>query len=118
MPSSSLPSDSASLPKSFVRAGLWTGPAIKQGYTNMLVAVRSFGARPSMLRRSAPLCVNLMRRSISSASDFDHAAFTDSFLGLVSPDVYTATDPARSASLLRRLVKSEMLKFTDMQCAA
>jgi acyl-CoA oxidase len=40
--------------------------------------------------------------------------WTDDFLAAVK-DVPAATDPAQSAAVLRSLVKSELLKFTDMR---
>jgi len=49
--------------------------------------------------------------------DFDIEAFTSSFLGVVEAELPNATDPARSAQLLRKLVRSETLKFTDMRDA-
>ena len=45
----------------------------------------------------------------------DHATFTEKLLELVKDELPLATDPARSAQLLRRLVKSEVLRFTDMR---
>jgi len=41
--------------------------------------------------------------------------FAESFLDVVRDDLPKATDPAASSALLRRLVKSEMLRFTDMR---
>ena len=46
--------------------------------------------------------------------DEDMRRWTDDFLEVVK-DVPSATDPAQSASVLRKLVKSELLKFTDMR---
>ena len=51
--------------------------------------------------------------SAGASSHFDHAAFTDAFLKEVV-DVPKATDPAKSSAILRRLVKSRVLQFTDM----
>jgi hypothetical protein len=47
---------------------------------------------------------------------FDHASFTKEFLSQIE-DIPAATDPWQSSQLLRRLVKSEVLKFTDMRDA-
>ena len=45
----------------------------------------------------------------------DNKTFTDRFLDVVRPDLPSATDPAKSSALLRRLVKSDLLRFTDMR---
>lgn len=63
------------------------------------------------------LSCNLQRQRQLSTKNFDHAAFTDKFLRVIADDMAAATDPAKSASLLRKLVQSEMLKFTDMRDA-
>jgi len=47
---------------------------------------------------------------------FDHETFTEEFLSHVK-DVPNATDPAQSSAILRRLVKTGVLKFTDMEDA-
>jgi len=54
-------------------------------------------------------------RTFSSASTatFDHAEFTSKFLAEVA-DVTQATDPYQSSQLLRSLIRSKLLKFTDM----
>ena len=56
------------------------------------------------------------RKSSSMAVQFDEdmRRWTDDFLEVVK-DVPSATDPAQSATILRQLVKSELLKFTDMR---
>ena len=43
------------------------------------------------------------------------AKFTDEFLAVVTPAVASASDPGQSAALLRTLVRSELLRFTDMR---
>eukprot|EP00941_MAST-03F_sp_MAST-3F-sp1_P000497 g497.t1 len=53
-------------------------------------------------------------RFFSSSASFDTDAFTKDFLAEVK-DVTSATDPWTSSNVLRRLVKSEVLKFTDMR---
>ena len=69
----------------------------------------SRAVRASHAIRPASLAI----RPASSAPSFDAAAFTDRFLREVE-DVPAATDPAQSAAALRRLVRSGVLKFTDM----
>ena len=49
-----------------------------------------------------------------TAVDFDVAKFTEDFLAEVN-DVPKASDPAQSAAILRRLVRSSVLKFKDME---
>jgi len=46
--------------------------------------------------------------------DFDLDQFTQEFLAEIH-DVPEASDPAKSAAILRRLVRSSVLKFTDME---
>ena len=46
--------------------------------------------------------------------DFDIDHFTQEFLAEIH-DVPEASDPAKSAAILRRLVRSSVLKFTDME---
>jgi len=53
----------------------------------------------------------------SALEPFDHSRFTDSFLSVVEADLPQATDPARSAALLRKLVRSQALRYDDMQVA-
>jgi len=50
------------------------------------------------------------------STTFDHETFTDKWCAAVE-DVPTATDPAQSASILRRLTKTKLLKYTDMRDA-
>merc|ERR1711871_1460390 len=45
---------------------------------------------------------------------FDHLSWTENFLKEIE-DVPTATDPYQSSQVLRELVKSKLLKFTDMR---
>lgn len=47
---------------------------------------------------------------------FDHETFTQEFLSHVQ-GVPNATDPAQSSAILRQLVKTGVLKFTDMEDA-
>jgi len=47
----------------------------------------------------------------------DMESFSKNFLATVTPDVYDASDPAKSAAILRRLIKSKLLMFTDMRDA-
>ena len=47
----------------------------------------------------------------------DVEAFTKTLLDVVETELPLATDPAKSASLLRKLVRSEALKLTDMRDA-
>jgi len=51
-------------------------------------------------------------RALSTA--FDHATFTKQWVEAVE-DVPQATDPAKSAAVLRRLTQTKLLKYTDMQ---
>lgn len=51
-----------------------------------------------------------------AAGAFDHTAWTASFLDAVK-DVPNATDPAKSADVLRSLVRTGLLSFTDMRDA-
>lgn len=51
------------------------------------------------------------------APGYNPVAFTAQFLDVVKNDLPQATDPTRSSSLLRKLVKSELLRFTDMRDA-
>ena len=55
--------------------------------------------------------------AIETPAEYDPSAFTAQFLEVVKDDLPHATDPARSSSLLRKLVKSELLRFTDMRDA-
>ena len=58
----------------------------------------------------------LLRRCLATTTagaPFDHEAWTADFLEAVK-DVPNATDPAQSSELLRNLVKTNLLKFTDM----
>ena len=61
---------------------------------------------------------NVFRWSSSTAVrppvDFDLDQFTQEFLAEIH-DVPEASDPAKSAAILRRLVRSSVLKFTDME---
>jgi len=57
--------------------------------------------------------MNGSRRLFASCSGFDHEKFTQDFLAEVQ-DVPVCTDPATSSQALRSLVKSKVLKFTDM----
>ena len=59
------------------------------------------------------------KRYVSTAviDDDDERGFTERFLDVVRNDLPLATDPAKSSQLLRRLVKSELLRFTDMRAA-
>ena len=72
--------------------------------------------RARSLPPAARALASFPTRALTSlpSSKFDHEQFTDKFLSVVADDAPSATDPAKSASLLRRLVKSEALKFTDM----
>jgi len=73
-------------------------------------------AMPAALARSAAArgTSATARRWLLSAAAFDHSAFTDAFLAEVT-DVTEASDPARSSQVLRRLIRSDVLKFMDMQ---
>ncbi|GMH82626.1 hypothetical protein TrVE_jg5097 [Triparma verrucosa] len=57
--------------------------------------------------------MNGSRRLFASGAGFDHEKFTQDFLAEVQ-DVPVCTDPATSSQALRSLVKSKVLKFTDM----
>ena len=76
-------------------------------------------AAPRATRLAAPTSRLAARspvlRAISTTS-FDHQSFTDKWVAAVD-DVPTATDPAQSASILRRLTKTKLLKYTDMKDA-
>ena len=52
----------------------------------------------------------------SSAATFDIASWTEKWLDAVK-DVPKATDPAQSADVLRQLVRTNLLSFTDMRDA-
>ena len=80
----------------------------------MLMLLRRTNLFARRLRFSDRLAVSSLRASLCSAAAFDHASFTDEFLAQVA-DVKDATDPASSSLVLRKLVKSEVLKFTDMR---
>ena len=67
-------------------------------------------------RRSAAAPLVWSRPLRRLASTFDAADFTTKFLAEVQ-DVPAATCPTKSAAALRSLVKSEVLKFTDMRDA-
>ena len=70
-------------------------------------------SRLSQPRLPTP-CARVM--SGGAASAFDHKAWTASFLDAVK-EVPNATDPAQSADVLRSLVRTGLLSFTDMRDA-
>jgi acyl-CoA oxidase len=72
----------------------------------------------SNLTRHLSISKNLFKRTLAttSTSDFNVEQFTEDFLAQIS-DVPVASDPAMSAAILRRLVKSKVLKFNDMEDA-
>jgi len=72
----------------------------------------------SNLTRHLSISKNLFKRTLTttSTSDFNVEQFTEDFLAQIS-DVPVASDPAMSAAILRRLVKSKVLKFNDMEDA-
>lgn len=45
----------------------------------------------------------------------EQANFTSRFLDVVREDLPAATDPQKSSELLRRLIRSDLLRFTDMR---
>jgi acyl-CoA oxidase len=57
----------------------------------------------------------LAARQLSGIAD--RAGFQKQLLELIRDDYGAATDPAKSAALLRHVVKSEVLKYTDMRDA-
>lgn len=61
----------------------------------------------------APRAAALLHTTAPAPAEFDHETFTTAFLAEVG-DVPSATDPAKSSAVLRRLVKSGVLQFTDM----
>ena len=61
---------------------------------------------------AAPSAVRLFG-SAAGPPAFDHEAFTEQFLAAVD-GIPTATDPAQSSALLRELVRTGLLKYTDM----
>ena len=67
---------------------------------------------PSLPGRLLP-CV-LSRRACHALANFDHKDWSTHFLDAVK-DVPSATDPAQSADVLRSLVKTNLLSFTDMR---
>jgi acyl-CoA oxidase len=73
------------------------------------------------LRRLSPNDIVRSSRVLCAAhapsGAFGHEEFTAQFLADLKEELPQATDPARSSSLLRRLVKSGSLKFTDMRDA-
>ena len=80
------------------------------------VLTRSIMARPSTIN-SVSLAA---RRAMSTAivdedPHIEPSDFTESFLNVVKDDLPLATCPAKSSALLRRLVQSELLRFTDMR---
>ena len=82
-----------------------------------LSAARRVGSRLprlSQARHSTP-CARVRVMS-GAASAFDHKAWTASFLDAVK-EVPNATDPAQSADVLRSLVRTGLLSFTDMRDA-
>jgi hypothetical protein len=52
--------------------------------------------------------------SCSSTQSFDPVGFTNSWCAAVE-DVPQATDPVKSAAVLRRLTQTKLLKYTDMR---
>lgn len=50
----------------------------------------------------------------SDGSAIDLSVWADRFLAAIS-DVGSATDPAKSAAVLRRVVRTQLLRFTDMR---
>ena len=72
----------------------------------------------SNLTRHLSISKNLFKRTLATTStkDFNVEQFTEDFLAQIS-DVPVASDPAMSAAILRRLVKSKVLKFNDMEDA-
>lgn len=69
------------------------------------------------LRRLSPIGISSRLLCAARPGAFDHKEFTTQFLTDLAEELPKATDPAQSASLLRRLVKSGSLKFTDMRDA-
>jgi acyl-CoA oxidase len=78
-----------------------------------LPALAQRGLRPIGISGSG----RLLCTARPSSSAFDHKEFTAQFLTDLKEELPKATDPALSATLLRRLVKSGSLKFTDMRDA-
>lgn len=81
-----------------------------------VLPTRSIMARPSTIN-SVSLAA---RRAMSTAivdedPHIEPSDFTESFLNVVKDDLPLATCPAKSSALLRRLVQSELLRFTDMR---
>ena len=72
-----------------------------------LGSVRLGSAMPSLVHT---------RALSSSAATFDIASWTEKWLDAVK-DVPKATDPAQSADVLRQLVRTNLLSFTDMRDA-
>ena len=72
----------------------------------------------SNLTRHLSISKNLFKRTLATTTtkDFNVEQFTEDFLAQIS-DVPVASDPAMSAAILRRLVKSKVLKFNDMEDA-
>jgi len=80
------------------------------------------GGGVGWLAARRPGCIIGMQRHLASAATaapaqaFDHEAFTTAFLKQIE-DIDRATDPAQSSAILRRLVRSGLLKYTDMRDA-
>ena len=75
------------------------------------------GAAVSTLRRVRFGLAHPRTRALNSAaSTFDHESWTAQFLDAVK-EVPAATDPAQSADVLRSLVRTGLLSFTDMRDA-
>ena len=88
---------------------------------HMLAGRTATAATGALFRRRFPVHsltrrASLVHARFCSTSAFDQAAWTDQFLGAVT-EVPTATDPAASAAVLRDLVKTNLLSFTDMRDA-
>ena len=119
-------------------AVIQTAPALSTGYTynpnqerrltspllSRLFCTTAATATPPPPAAAAPFLSRLFGTTAATATPpppaaaapFDHEQFTEAFLSLVK-DVPTATDPAQSSAILRRLVQSGVLQFTDMEDA-
>lgn len=72
---------------------------------------------PHMFTTNTKRCLSTEHHLHVESTFHDELGFTERFLDVVRNDLPLATDPAKSSQLLRRLVKSELLRFTDMRAA-
>jgi len=98
---------------------VWHTSHTTLGRPTMALLRRSAGflARPAWNLPHASLTRGIcLTRHASTLASFDHEEWSGRFLEAVK-EVPNATDPAASADVLRSLVKTNLLSFTDMRDA-